>query len=78
MALESAGQEIANIRNVILGTHDEEHDECLALFKDAGFEIKLNFRANEIPIQPDGIIWAHRKPAEREQEGQHKAIYDFS
>ena len=57
-ALKSAGEDIVKIKNIILGTHGEEHDECLALLKQHGFKIKLSLRANEIPIQPDGLLWA--------------------
>jgi len=57
-ALESAKSEIKNIKSIILGTHGGEHDECLELLKKHGFKIKLSLRADEIPIQPDGLIWA--------------------
>ena len=57
-ALKSAKSEIIKIRNIVLGTHGKEHDECLELLKDYDFKIKLSLRANEIPIQPDGLLWA--------------------
>lgn len=57
-ALESAKSEIKNIKNIILGTHEKEHDECLELLRDYDFKIKLSLRANEIPLQPDGLLWA--------------------
>jgi predicted O-methyltransferase YrrM len=57
-ALQSAGSEIIKIKNLIIGTHGEEHDECLELLREHGFKIKLSLRANEIPIQPDGLLWA--------------------
>lgn len=57
-ALESAKLEIKNIKNIILGTHGKEHDQCLELLKKHGFKIKLSLRAHEIPIQPDGCLWA--------------------
>ena len=60
VALESAGVDIIKIKNIILGTHDSEHNDCLELLKRHGFEIKLNLEANEIPIQPDGLLWASR------------------
>lgn len=55
-ALESAKLEIKNIKNIILGTHGKEHDECLELLKKHGFKIKLSSKS--IPIQPDGLLWA--------------------
>jgi len=60
-ALASAGSEIVKIQNLILGTHGKEHDDCLALLKQHGFEIKLSLTANQIPIQPDGLLWATYK-----------------
>lgn len=57
-ALKSAKSEIVKIKNIILGTHGKEHDKCLELLKDYDFKIKLSLRANEIPIQPDGLLWA--------------------
>lgn len=60
-ALKSAGEDIVKIKNVILGTHPGgEHPDCLSLLKQYGFTIKLNLTASEIPIQPDGVIWATR------------------
>jgi len=46
------------IRNFIIGTHGQEHMECLQLLTDAKHAIKLNLVASKIPIQPDGLIWA--------------------
>jgi len=60
-ALLSAEERIVDIKNVILGTHGVEHDYCKNILEMSGFDIKLSLRANEIPIQPDGIIWADRK-----------------
>lgn len=60
-ALLSAENKIVDIKNVILGTHGVEHDYCKNILEMSGFNIKLSLRANEIPIQPDGIIWAERK-----------------
>ena len=57
-ALKSAGEDIVKIKNIILGTHGKEHDECLALLKQHGFEIKLDLKSKSIPIQPDGCLWA--------------------
>ena len=57
-ALESAKLEIKNIKNIILGTHGKEHDECLELLKKHGFKIKISVKAERIPIQPDGLLWA--------------------
>ena len=59
-ALSSAESEIVKIKNIILGTHDEEHDDCLNLLKKHDFKIKLHIKAEGIPIQPDGLIWATR------------------
>lgn len=57
-ALESAGPDIVKIKNILLGTHNEEHDQCLSLLKKHGFNIKLNLKGHEIPIQHDGLLWA--------------------
>ena len=57
-ALKSSEGDIIKIKNVILGTHAYEHKDCLELLMRHGFEIKLNLKANEIPIQPDGLLWA--------------------
>ena len=57
-ALKSAYEKIVEIKNVILGSHGTEHDDCLALLQKNKFKIKLNLRGEEVPIQPDGIIWA--------------------
>ena len=57
-ALKSAGEDIVKIKNIILGTHGREHEDCLALLRQHGFEIKLNLVADQIPIQPDGLLWA--------------------
>jgi len=59
-ALESAGDDIIRIKNIILGTHGREHTDCLDLLKQYDFEIKLNLTKGEIPIQPDGLIWARQ------------------
>ena len=56
-ALRSAGSDVARIRNVILGTHGKEHEDCLDLLQKNGFTIKLNLTSSEVPIQPDGLIW---------------------
>jgi len=58
VALKSAEKNVVKIKNIILGTHNKEHDECLSLLKEHEFKIKLNLRAHEIPIQPDGLVWA--------------------
>ena len=58
-ALLSASKYIEQIRHIVLGTHGVEHDECLSLLQDGGFTIKINLKAHQIPIQPDGLIWAH-------------------
>lgn len=60
-ALKSADKDIVKIKNVILGTHGTEHDDCHKIFKDYGFDIKLDLKNEEIPIQPDGILWAQAK-----------------
>jgi len=57
-ALKSAKLEIKNIKNIIIGTHGEEHGACLELLKKHGFKIKLSLKSNSIPIQPDGCLWA--------------------
>lgn len=57
-ALESAGKDIVKIKNVILGTHGREHDNCCKILKDYKFDIRLNLKAHQVPIQPDGLIWA--------------------
>ena len=59
-ALKSANGSITKIKNIIVGTHGGEHDECLKLLLEHGFQVKLNFTSKEIPIQPDGLIWAYR------------------
>ena len=60
-ALESAGEEIASFRNVLVGTHEyggkTEHQDCLHLLKKNNFKIKINLRPADTPLQPDGIIW---------------------
>lgn len=59
-ALKSANGSITKIKNIIVGTHGDEHDECLKFLLEHGFQVKLNFTSKEIPIQPDGLIWAYR------------------
>ena len=51
---------ITKIKNIIVGTHGDEHDNCLKLLLEYGFQVKLNFTSDEIPIQPDGLLWAYR------------------
>jgi cyclopropane fatty-acyl-phospholipid synthase-like methyltransferase len=60
-ALKSAEKGIRKIRHLVLGTHGREHDDCLLLLEDNGFTIKMNFKAHQIPIQPDGLIWAYNE-----------------
>ena len=60
-ALLSAKKSIGQIKHIVLGTHGVEHDDCLLLLEDSGFTIKMNFKAHQIPIQPDGLIWAHNE-----------------
>ena len=57
-AIESAGSEIVKIKNFIIGTHGEEHNNCLELLREYGFKIKISVEAEGIPIQPDGLLWA--------------------
>ena len=59
-ALKSANGSIAKIKNIIVGTHGREHDECLKLLLEHGFQVKLNLTSDKIPIQPDGLLWAFR------------------
>ena len=59
-ALRSAYGSIAKINNVIVGTHGSEHDDCIKLLLEHGFQLKLNLTSDEIPIQPDGLLWAFR------------------
>ena len=59
-ALNSANGSIAKIKNIIVGTHGGEHDECLKLLLEHGFQVKLNLTSDKIPIQPDGLLWAFR------------------
>ena len=59
-ALKSANGSITKIKNIIVGTHGDEHDNCLKLLLEYGFQVKLNFTSDEIPIQPDGLLWAYR------------------
>lgn len=59
-ALRSANGSIAKINNIIVGTHGSEHDDCIKLLLEHGFQIKLNLTSDEIPIQPDGLLWAFR------------------
>ena len=59
-ALRSANGSITKIKNIIIGTHGDEHEDCLEFLLEYGFEVKLNFTSHEIPIQPDGLLWAHR------------------
>ena len=59
-ALKSANGSIAKIKNIIVGTHGGEHDECLKLLLEHGFQVKLNLTSDKIPIQPDGLLWAFR------------------
>ena len=42
LVLKSAGEDIIKIKNIILGTHGKEHNQCLDLLKRYGFKIKLN------------------------------------
>ena len=69
-ALKSAGEEIVKIKNIILGTHGREHENCLALLRQHGFEIKLNLVAHQIPMQPDGLLWAKKHRVFRDQFGE--------
>jgi len=57
-ALESAGSEIVKIKNLIMGTHGKEHNDCSELLSKYGFKIKMSATSSEIPIQPDGLLWA--------------------
>ena len=59
-ALRSANGSIAKINNIIVGTHGSEHDDCIKLLLEHGFQLKLNLTSDEIPIQPDGLLWAFR------------------
>jgi len=59
-ALKSANEGITKIKNIIVGTHGDEHDDCFKLLLENGFQVKLNFTSDEIPIQPDGLLWAYR------------------
>ena len=59
-ALKSANGSIAKVKNIIVGTHGGEHDDCLKLLLEHGFQLKLNLTSDEIPIQPDGLLWAFR------------------
>jgi predicted O-methyltransferase YrrM len=60
-ALASAGSKIVKIKNLVIGTHGKEHYDCLTLLKKYGFEIKMSLTADQIPIQPDGLLWATHK-----------------
>ena len=56
--LQSAGDSLRLIKNIIIGTHGQHHNKCVDLLSSLNFKIKLSYAANEIPIQPDGLIWA--------------------
>ncbi len=59
-ALESAGSDIVKIKNVIIGTHHRtgEPEGCRSLLENNGFKIRLNINPTNIPLQPDGLLWA--------------------
>lgn len=57
-ALSTACDHIFKFKNIIIGTHGSEHERCLDLLSQKGFNIKLDYIADKIPIQPDGLIWA--------------------
>ena len=59
-AFKSAGDDICKIQNIVLGTHDKEHDDCLEILEANNFNIQFNERAHNIPLQPDGLIWANK------------------
>tara|TARA_B100001057_G_scaffold491543_1_gene582028 strand:+ start:426 stop:1043 length:618 start_codon:yes stop_codon:yes gene_type:complete len=59
--LKSANGSITKIKNIIVGTHGDENNDCLKILLEYGFQVKLNFTSDEIPIQPDGLLWAYRQ-----------------
>jgi ribosomal protein L11 methylase PrmA len=61
-ALDSAGKNITKIKNIIIGIHDDkERNSCSSLLKKHGFKINLNLKPQQIPVQPDGLLWAAKK-----------------
>lgn len=61
-ALDSAGKNITKIKNIIIGIHDDkERNSCTSLLKKHGFKIILTLKSQQIPVQPDGLLWAAKK-----------------
>ena len=46
------------MKNLIIGTHGKEHNDCSELLSKYGFKIKMSATSSEIPIQSDGLLWA--------------------
>lgn len=57
-ALLSASSDITRIKNILIGTHGSEHQDCLEILMQNNFAVNINLTAQEIPLQPDGLIWA--------------------
>lgn len=57
-ALMTAHDAIFKFKNIVIGTHGLEHKNCLKFLCQKGFIIKMDYTSEEIPLQPDGLIWA--------------------
>lgn len=61
--LEESPKTRNRISEILLGTHEGEHWDCLELLKkDGHWIIRLAVEPEQIPLQPDGLIWATRIP----------------
>lgn len=61
--LEAAPKTRKRVSEMLIGTHAGEHWQCLELLKgDGGWLIRLAVEPGQIPLQPDGILWATRIP----------------
>lgn len=61
--LRESPKTLNRLSEMLLGTHEGEHWECLELLKkDGRWLIRLAVEPGQIPLQPDGIVWATRIP----------------
>lgn len=61
--LKAAPKTRKRVSEMLIGTHAGEHWECLKLLKiDGRWLIRLAVEPGQIPLQPDGLVWATRIP----------------
>ena len=58
-ALRHGDKYLDRVDNILIGTHGKEHQRCMMLLRNHGFQIKCN--QPKVPQQPDGIIWGQAK-----------------